>query len=507
MAHSAPHEDDVYDLAVIGGGINGAGIARDAVGRGAKVILIERGDLAGATSSSSTKLAHGGLRYLENFEFRLVHESLKERDTILHIAKHITYPLRFVLPHQKHLRPFPILRIGLWLYDFLSFGSEIGRSSTNALGPTVYGQPLRGIYKRALSYSDGWMDDARLVVLNVMDAAERGATVLTRTGVTRLTPQDGQWQVTFQHHNNPRTHTIMAKTVVNAAGPWVHQVLEQSDLVAQKTPGLSLVRGSHLIVKKFYAGDHAYILQQEDGRIVFTIPYEKSFCVVGTTEVKHANPDAPPQISDKEKAYLLDSLSKSFKNPPAESDIVASYSGVRALVDDGNQLARKVTRDYVLHTDVIQGAPLISVFGGKLTTYRALAEKACNMLDKHLHFGCKSWTADVLLPGADIPGTISELVLRMGVDYPWLPDNLRQRYARLYGSRLLILLMHAHELKDLGDEIAPDLYAREIDYLMQHEYACTAEDILYRRTKLYLHMDASHIAAIESYMRKKEADL
>lgn len=387
-----------YDLCVIGGGINGAGIARDAAGRGLSVLLVEAQDLAGATSSASTKLIHGGLRYLEHFEFRLVHDALKERETLLSMAPHIIRPMRFIMPHNPDLRPVWMIRLGLFLYDHLAGRKKLARSKGLNLHKDPVGAPLRSNYMQGFSYADCWVEDARLVVLNAKDAEERGATILTRTACTNLeTTGDGQWAVHLQDIRTRRPYCIKARQVVNAAGPWVRGFLDNSGLAQEDTPDVRLVKGSHIVVRRFFEGDHAYILQQPDKRIVFAIPYEKHYTLIGTTDVDYEGDPSNPVISDEETAYLCDAVNRYFKTPVVPGDVIWSYSGVRPLIKDGHEDASSVTRDYKLVREDRFGPPLLSVFGGKITTYRVLAEEAVDMITDN-----PAWTKGAPLPGGDI---------------------------------------------------------------------------------------------------------
>ncbi|MBU0858615.1 MAG: glycerol-3-phosphate dehydrogenase, partial [Alphaproteobacteria bacterium] len=405
-----------FDLCVIGGGINGAGIARDAAGRGLSTLLIEAGDLAGATSSASTKLIHGGLRYLEYYDFRLVRESLQERERLLKIAPHIIRPLKFILPHEEHLRPAWMIRAGLFLYDHLGGRRSLKRSRSVRFN--VDG-PLQNRFTQGFSYSDCWVEDARLVVLNALDAVERGAQVMTRTRCTGLRVDGEVWRVSMQDGQG-RVFEKTARMVVNAAGPWVRRVLDDNKLVHADTPQVRLVRGSHIVVPRLYEGPQAYILQQQDRRIVFAIPYEQNYTLIGTTEAEHTDDPSRPQISDAETDYLCAAINGYFKKQIKREDIVWTYSGVRPLLDDGSDSATATTRDYRLVLDREHGPLLLSVFGGKITTYRHLAEEAVNQLTTD-----KPWTARVILPGGDLPhGDFAFFVRAMGERWPFIPENM-----------------------------------------------------------------------------------
>ncbi len=493
-----------YDLLIIGGGINGAGIARDATGRGLSVLLCEQNDLASSTSSSSTKLIHGGLRYLEHYEFRLVRESLMEREVLLALAPHIIWPLSFVLPHDPSLRPAWMVRLGLLLYDNLCWKRSLPASRRVRLDRDPVGRPLKTTLKQAFSYSDCWVDDARLVVLNALDAAERGATIVTRTRMLGARRVDGLWQAELEDLETGERRLVTARILVNAAGPWVTDVL-QARAGVNSAHGLRLVKGSHIIVRRLYEGDHAYILQNDDRRIVFTIPYEQDFTLIGTTDVPFTDDPAKVEISDDETEYLLAAVARWFREPPTRSDIVRSYAGVRPLFDDATDNPSAVTRDYVLD---LQGdgdqAPILSVFGGKITTYRRLAEHALEKLLPYLPAGAaKQWTHGPALPGGDLPnGGFQAFLTEIGRRYPFLPPGQAKRLARAYGSRMHDLLKDATSLDDLGQDFGVGLREAEINYLMQREWAVSADDILWRRSKLGMHMTADQRDAVAAYLMK-----
>lgn len=491
-----------YDLLIIGGGINGAGIARDAAGRGLKVLLTEKGDLAGATSSASTKLIHGGLRYLEYGELGLVRDSLKERETLLSLAPHIIRPLNFILPHDARQRPYWMIFAGLKLYDHLASRRRLPKSRMLNFSYDDEGKPLQGLYRRGFVYADCWADDSRLVALNAMDAAAQGAEIATRTQCVNLRAQDGIWRAKLKSEAEGETD-VSAKTVINATGPWVREIIERSGLAGPRVPGIRLVKGSHIIVKKLLPGQDAYILQQPDKRIVFVIPYQDDYTLIGTTEEKFDGPDpADPKISESEIEYLCGAFNASFKDRIEAADVQWTFSGVRPLLDDGKDSATAVTRDYLLfrHEDV--AAPLISVFGGKLTTYRVLAEKAVSMiLDALGRFG-EAWTARAPLPGGDIPhGDMAVFFEKKAVQYKWLPPDLLRRYAASYGTRLDRFLEGAKSISDLGEHYGDGLYEAEVVYLMRQEWAQTAEDILWRRTKIGLKAAEETVAKLEKALR------
>lgn len=476
------------DMLVIGGGINGAGIARDATGRGLSVALVEKDDLAQHTSSASTKLVHGGLRYLEQYEFRLVHESLAEREVLLANAPHIVWPLRFVLPHHQGLRPRWMLRLGLFLYDHIGGRRTLPGSGAITLSDGV----LRGRFRHGFEYSDCWVEDARLVVLNALDAAERGAEVLTRTAVTGLARRADGWTATL---SNGRS--IDARVVVNAAGPWV------DDVAALATQGraqqrVRLVKGSHIIVARKHDGDHAYLFQQADGRVVFAIPYERDYTLIGTTDVPFHGDRDRVVISPEETSYLCAAASEYFREPVRPQDVIATFAGVRPLYDDQSASNSTVTRDYVFELDAEIGAPLLSIYGGKITTYRKLAEHALERLAPHLPMG-RAWTRGTPLPGGEIGCDFQHFAVSLRVERPWLPAPMAWRLARAYGTRAGALLGIATSLADLGQHFGGDLYEAELRYLRDAEFARSAEDVLWRRTKLGLHLPAATEAAIEQW--------
>ncbi len=502
---------DSFDLLVIGGGINGAGIARDAAGRGLSVLLCEKGDLAEATSSSSTKLIHGGLRYLEYGEFRLVREALAERERLLAIAPHIIWPLRFVLPHTRDSRPRWMLWAGLFLYDHLARLRTLPRSTAVRLPGTPPGEPLRAGISDGFAYSDCWVEDSRLVVLNALDAAARGATIRTRTSVESARREGESW--TAQLREGSGISGVRARAIVNAAGPWVGDTL-RTTLGLRPGASTRLVKGSHIVVRRLYAGAHAYILQNPDGRIVFAIPYEGEFTLIGTTDVPVDTASRPMRISAEETAYLCDSVNRYFRRPVAPDDVVWSYSGVRPLYDDASKAgagkakgASAVTRDYVLDVADADGRlPVLSVYGGKITTYRRLAEHALEKLARYLpHLaGSASWTAAAPLPGGDMADP-EAYVAGFAARSAFLPPTLALRLARAYGTRADAILGGARSLADLGRDFGCGLTRREVDYLVAWEWARTAEDILWRRSKLGLHMTGDDVAGLEAYLCTRAA--
>jgi glycerol-3-phosphate dehydrogenase len=495
--------DRIFDLAIIGGGVNGCGIARDAVGRGNSVFLCEMNDLASGTSSWSTKLVHGGLRYLEYYEFRLVREALIEREILWQIAPHIIRPLRFVLPHHDGLRPAWLLRLGLFLYDHIGGRHLLPPTRTVDLSTDEVGKPLvRGRYTKGFEYSDCFVDDARLVILTARDAADRGAEIRTRARAVEIRQQNRIWQVTVEDSVTGARSTISARVLVNAGGPWVEQVLASGAGVNAKAK-VRLVQGSHIVVRKLYAHDRAYIFQNSDGRIVFVIPYQDDFTLIGTTDRDYEGDPAKVKASDEEIKYLCDSVSEYLAKPVRPQDVVWTYAGVRPLYDDGASEAKAATREYVLELDTPGGMPLLSIYGGKITTHRRLAEEALEKLAPYLH-GTKAregWTAKSPLPGGDmdvsaIPALSAELV-RL---YPFLEPTHANRLAHAYGTRASKLLGSAKSVSDLGQPFGATLTEREVSYLMSSEWALTADDIVWRRSKLGLRLSAAEIAAIDDWI-------
>ncbi|WCS27466.1 glycerol-3-phosphate dehydrogenase [Methylobacterium sp. NMS14P] len=498
---------DAYDLLIIGGGINGTGIARDAAGRGLSVLLAERGDLAGFTSSSSTKLIHGGLRYLEYYEFRLVREALAERERLLRLAPHVIWPLRFVLPHDEGLRPAWMLRLGLFLYDHLARLRTLPGSEGVDLRSSAYGAPLQERLTRGFVYSDCWVEDSRLVVLNAMDARERGATVLTRTGVVSARREGDGWVATLRDERGGTERTIHAKAVVNAAGPWVSETLGGA-LGINSRAAVRLIKGSHIVVKRLFAGDQAYILQQPDKRIIFAIPYERDFTLIGTTDVPYEGEPGPVSISESETDYLCGCINRSFDTTITPADVVWSYSGVRPLYDDAAENASAVTRDYVLDVEDQGGtAAVLSVFGGKITTYRRLAEHALEKLKPYFPHLKKAWTGDAVLPGGAMKDAdFDQFLAKLRAETPFLPEETARRLARAYGTRARDIVGTAQSMADLGEAFDGGLTAAEVDYLRTEEWAVIADDILWRRSKLGLRTGAESAARLTAYLdRRAEA--
>ncbi len=486
---TAPHE---FDLLIIGGGVNGCGIARDAAGRGLSVLLVERDDLAAHTSSASTKLIHGGLRYLEQYEFRLVRESLAEREVILRIAPQLVKPLRFVMPLVADMRPAWMIRAGLFLYDHIGGKSSLPKSTGVRLTGTPWGAGLKPI-ARGFVYSDAWVDDARLVVLNAIAATEMGATILTRTGFTGARRDGDRWIATLDDGQ-----TVSAGAIVNTSGPWVSRVLGELSGAHDELPP-RLIKGSHIVVPRMYAGDHAYILQNDDKRIIFAIPYERDFTLIGTTDKPFVGDPSAPQIDPDEIDYLCTSINRYFATPIGPADIVRSYAGVRPLFDDGEEDASAVTRDYVLKLGTTAGPQVLSAFGGKITTYRRLAEHALEKLKPFLPAMTKPWTGDVPLPGGDLPGAdFAGFLATVQNCWPFLSPETADRMARAYGTRIAIVLGDATGIDDLGGGLS----SREVEYLATHEWARTADDILWRRTKIGLHTGADTRASVEALLAR-----
>ena len=482
MSEPAPGD---FDLLVVGGGVNGTGIARDAAGRGFKVLLCEQDDLAAHTSSASTKLIHGGLRYLEELHFSLVRKALIEREVLLATAPHIMRPLHFVMPHAPHLRPAWLIRAGLFLYDHLAPRAHLAASAAVDLRTHIAGQALKSGYRRGFVYSDGQADDSRLVVLNALDARERGATVLTRTRCERLIAAGGAWSATLRDTGGART--VQAQAVVNATGPWVSRFLTAATPV-HAAHEVRLVKGSHIVVPRLFTHRFAYIFQNQDRRVVFAIPYQHDFTLIGTTDVDYHGEPGDVQIDATEINYLCALANRYFTQQLTPGDVVWSYSGVRPLVADESSDPTSVTRDYALELERAP-APLLSVFGGKITTFRRLAEDAVNLLGTVLGRRGAAWTASATLPGGDLPGGSFAVFQRaVARRYPWLPPRLRLRLAHAYGTRIEHVLGSAGSPRECGRELLPQLYEREVEYLCGREFARTVPDILWRRSKLGLHL-------------------
>ncbi len=481
-----------YDLLVVGGGINGAGIARDAAGRGLSVLLCEQDDLAAHTSSASTKLIHGGLRYLEYREFGLVRKALQERETLLRAAPHIMWPLRFVMPHMPNLRPAWLIRAGLFLYDHLARRELLPGSRGIDMRRHPAGAPLIDSIRRGFVYSDGWVDDARLVVLNALDASEHGATVLTRTKLVSAVRAGGEWLARLERADG-LSIDVRAGAIANAAGPWVSELL-QGALGRGATHSVRLVKGSHIVTRRLFEHDHAYIFQNPDKRIIFAIPYEHDYTLIGTTDIEYRDDPAQVAINADETQYLCDSINRYFKQQIAPADVCWTYSGVRPLLEEeGADNPSAVTRDYRLELDAPSGeAPLLSVFGGKITTFRKLAEEAVNDLTRALDMPAPAWTEGATLPGGDIANANFErFAAQFQQQHPWLPADLARRYARAYGTRAARIVGNARSAGELGRAFAPGLHEAELRYLRDAEWARSAHDVLWRRSKLGLHLGES----------------
>jgi glycerol-3-phosphate dehydrogenase len=496
------------DLLIVGGGINGAGIARDAAGRGLSVVLCEQHDLAAHTSSASTKLIHGGLRYLEHYEFGLVRKALIEREALLRSAPHIMRPLRFVMPHDPSMRPAWMIRLGVWLYDHLARREVLPGSEAIALAGHRAGEPLKSSFTRAFVYSDGWVDDARLVVLNARAAADQGAAVLTRTRVTDARPQEGGgWRVRLRTETGEERE-LQARALVNAAGPWAMQFLREG-LQRARQRGLRLVKGSHIVVPRLFEHEMAYIFQNSDKRIVFAIPYERNFTLVGTTDVEYRGDPAAVHADEDEIAYLCALVNRYFRKAIGPADVVRTYSGVRPLLDDESGDPSAVTRDYQLEFDKAP-APLLSVWGGKITTFRKLAEEAVDLLAPSLGSTAAAWTKNAALPGGDLSATIgaakrpdldfAEFLAKKRRALPWLPEPLLERYARQYGALIDRVIGEARSLAELGAELAPGLYEAEARYLVDQEWVRSAEDLAWRRTKLGLHVSEGDLERVDNWI-------
>ena len=490
-----------FDIFVIGGGINGCGIARDAAGRGYSVALCEMNDLASGTSSGSTKLIHGGLRYLEHYEFRLVQKALSEREILWANAPHIIWPLRFVLPHHKGLRPAWLLRLGLFLYDHLGGRKKLPATKTLDLRESEAGRPLKKEFTKGFEYSDCWVNDSRLVVLNAMDAATRGALIETRTKFVSAEHVGGLWHITTQSAVSNKTTTRTARVIVNAAGPWVDKVIDAASHSAS-AHNIRLVQGSHIVVPRLFDHDRCYIFQNADDRIIFAIPYEQNYTLIGTTDQDYLGDPGKVTINELEVSYLCQAASEYFENPISEKDVIWTYSAVRPLFDDGATKAQEATRDYVLQWQSDEGeAPLLNIFGGKITTYRRLAEAALEMVEKRIGKKKYAWTIDAPLPGGDFPmDGFGDLLEKVRKSFPFLEYEQSERMLRAYGTRIFTLLGDAKNKADLGTDFGNGLTEREVRYLMTYEWAITADDVLWRRGKLGIGMSKDQITALDNWM-------
>lgn len=491
--------DKCYDILIIGGGINGACIARDAAGRGLSVLLCEMGDLGGATSSASSKLIHGGLRYLEHYAFRLVGEALRERQVLLRSAPHIVWPMRFVLPHAPSLRPTWMIRLGLWLYDRLGGAHKLARSGQVDLTAPAYKAVLSPQFKTGFIYSDCWVDDARFVLLSALDAAAKGADIRLRTRCASARRAGDRWRATLEDADG--SQEVTARVLVNAGGPWVQQVI--GEVAGGNAPAqVRLIKGSHIVVPKLYDGQHAFILQNEDNRVVFVIPYEGDFSLIGTTDVPIDGEPGPVEISDEESDYLCAAVNRYFRTEISPADVVWSYAGVRPLYDDGENDPSAVTRDYVLSLDAPDDAPpMLSIFGGKITTARKLAEQAMGKLKPFFPTLPPGWTAGAVLPGGDV-GDLDAFIQTLNRDYPDFDAQWLEGLAHRHGSRAHAILSGAASAADLGISFGGGLYQAEVDWLCGEEWATTAEDVLWRRTKTGLHMTADQRASVADYISK-----
>ncbi len=491
-----------YDVLVIGGGVNGAGIARDLSGRGLSVLLCEKNDLASATSSASTKLIHGGLRYLEHYEFRLVRDALREREVLLKSAPHIIWPMTFILPHHKQLRPWWMIRLGLFLYDHLGGRDVLPASRARNLSGTALGQPLKPQFRRGFSYADCWVDDARLVVLNALDANERGAIILPQTECTNLSVnKEGLWLATLQDNLTEQKFKVQASMVVNASGPWVNKTLGLADKGMNKY-NIRWVKGSHIVVPRIHPGEHAYILQNDDKRIVFVIPYEKKYSLIGTTDIEYKGDLDEVRISMEEVDYLCEIANKYLRHAVKPEDIIWTYSGVRPLLDDGGGDVSAVTRDYVLDIAQYKGAPVLSIYGGKITTFRKLAEQAADQVVETLGRGGKAWTSRAYLPGGEGVADFDTFYKTLRREFSWLPEPLALRLFHAYGSRVRDMLRGYKRVADLGEHLGEGIYEFEVRYLVTVEWAMTAEDILWRRSKLGIHVSDETEKKIAKLVKK-----
>ncbi len=492
---------DEVDLFVVGGGVNGCGIARDASGRGLRVLLCEKDDLASHTSSYSTKLIHGGLRYLENYELKMVREALTEREVLMEMAPHMIWPLSFVLPHAKHLRPAWMIRTGLFLYDHLGKRKRLPGSGRINMETHVAGAPLKSDNKVAFTYADCATMDSRLTVLSALDASEKGATILTRTECVRVRREGDGWLAELQTEQG--TRLVKARAMVNAAGPWVADFIS-GPMGAVARYKVRLVQGSHIIVPKLFDHEYAYIFQNSDNRIVFAIPYENDFTLIGTTDLEYIGDPAEVRATDDEVAYLCTLTNDYFKQTISPSDVVSTFSGVRPLFDDESRNASKVTREYVLSLNQGndgRGAPVLNIFGGKLTAFRLLSQKSVNLLMDALAQSGESWTETSVLPGGDIPDHDFEVYLDgLKQKYSWMDEQLLKRYARQFGSRIGDVIKDAKSQVGLGEYFGAGLYANEVRYLMEKEWAKYPEDILWRRTRQGLWADDETVDALARFM-------
>lgn len=492
-----------FDIFIIGGGINGAGIARDASGRGYSVCLCDAGDFGGGTSSASTKLVHGGLRYLEHFEFRLVREALIEREILWQMAPHIIWPLRFILPHHKGLRPAWLLRLGLFLYDHLGGRKLLPATRSLNLRNDVAGKSLKPEFKKAFEYSDCWVEDSRMVILNLYDAQKKGADIRPRTSANKAQYNNGKWEIELENKITGERENIQASVIINATGPWVDEVMKNV-FGKNDSKNVRLVRGSHIVIKNKYQHDRAYIFQNSDDRIIFAIPYENEYTLIGTTDAEQDNISEKPKISQDEIEYLCNMASEYFKEPVNQQDVVWTYSGVRPLYDDGASKAQKATRDYVIRKEEALGdGSLFNIFGGKITTFRRLAESVLEEIEERLGEKKGKWTAGAVYSGGDFATDgYNDLVDQYTKQYPFIQNELMQRLVRLYGTNTLQILKDVKDIKGLGVNFGEGLYQREVEYLIKHEWVFEASDVLYRRTKLGIRMTKQQSKKLVSWIEK-----
>lgn len=509
MTMSGLQNGPFYDVAIIGGGINGCGIARDAAGRGLSVYLCERDDLASATSSASTKLIHGGLRYLEHMKFRLVRESLSEREVLLRVAPHIIRPMRFVLPCVPGMRPAWLLRLGLFLYDTMGGRKFLPAARSLNLGVDPSGIPLIPGHHLGFEYSDCWVEDARLVVLNARDASARGAAIETRARCTKAVRELGGWSVSVVSCGLSSEKIVRAKVLVNASGPWVNDIISNTIQSGVETSllhqSIRMIRGSHIVVPRIFDHEKAYILQNSDGRIVFAIPFESNFTLIGTTEEAYSGDPADVRCTGDEIEYLCLAVSRYFRCPVRPADVIWTYSGVRPLYDDGAPVTQAITRDYVLRVDAVSGSmPVLHVFGGKITTYRKLAEAALDRLRPFFPRAGKPWTAHAHLPGGDFePGDFENKVSELSRDYPFLDRPQAARLFRAYGTCVRMILGDASSRSDLGEDFGAGLTAREVSWMIRNEWACNAQDVLWRRSRLGLRLGRDQVGRLDEWIRNR----
>ncbi|WWO97318.1 MAG: glycerol-3-phosphate dehydrogenase [Candidatus Dasytiphilus stammeri] len=497
--------ENLKDLIVIGGGINGAGIAADAAGRGLSVVMLEANDLACATSSASSKLIHGGLRYLENYEFRLVSNALAEREILLKTAPHIIVPMRFRMPHCPHLRPAWIIRVGLFIYDHLS--QRVTLPSSKSIRFASSDSVLKSSFLHGFEYSDCWVDDARLVVLNAQEVIRQGSEVRTRFRVIEARRENALWYVTGKNIDNGQSITWRSKGLVNATGPWVNIVFDKV-LHLPYFYKVRLIKGSHIILPKIHSEKYAYILQSEDHRVVFVIPWMEQFSIIGTTEVEYQGDPHHAVISDEEVIYLLEVCNKFFKKKLLKGDVIYSYCGVRPLYDDKSNSPQTITRQYNLDIQDLNGStPLLSVFGGKLTTYRKLAEEALNRLAKYYPDAKPAWTKNNVLPGGNFIGTIQNYASNLYERYNFIDQSLAQRYAYTYGSNSELILKDKNQLSDLGEHFGQNFYEAELRYLVEKEWVYEVQDAIWRRTKLALWLNKKQLRRISEWLTNNKKNL